>query len=506
MTIAGAIYLRAKSIAIVGAGPSAVAAAKYLLAEKAFDRIEIFEQRGKAGGIWNYTNHQRNESLFRIPQTNPRGENQDPFWEPKSTDTISLGETDESENFNLQPNVSYISPIYDDLETNNPRPLMQFQGQEWPPNTPLYPRHELVLAHVEAYGKDVQHLVHYETQVVNVEPVNESAWAVTTRNLRSSERSTEVFDAVIVANGHFIVPQIPDISGIREWNKCYPGSITHAKYYRRSSEFTGKKVIVVGNSASGSDISFQICQSSQQPLLWSCRSSSPANAISTHLRRELPPISRFLPENRTVEFEDGTLETGIDAILFATGYFYSLPFLENLQPKLITDGSQVNHTYQHLFYAPRPTLSFLVLNQRVTPFPVAEAQSAVLARILSGRLSLPDQSIMEEWQQKTISESVVSRNFHLLPAPKDAQYMNEMSDWALSAPPREGLENEGQGKIPPRWGEYEFWCRENFPSIRKAFMAFGEERTNVTELADVAFGYNDFLEHKKVRSVLDFVS
>jgi len=380
---------------------------------------------------------------------------------------------------------------------------MEFQGQKWPPKTPLYPRHETVLAHVEAYGKDVQHHVKYETQVVNVEPIDQTAWAVTTRNLRDNIELTEKFDAVIVANGHFVVPHIPEMTGLREWNERYPGSISHAKYYRRASDFAGKKTIVVGSSASGSDISLQVCRSSQQPLLWSCRSTPPINAISTPLRRQLPPISKLNPDNRTVEFEDGTVETGIDTILFATGYLYSLPFLEKIQPRLITDGSHVNHTYQHLIYAPQPTLSFLVLNQRVTPFPVAEAQSAVLARILSGRLPLPDKIIMEEWQQKRISESIVSRNFHLLPTPTDAHYMNDMSNWALSAPPREGLENDGQGKIPPRWGEYEFWCRENFPAIRKAFMGFGEERIKLTELADVGFGYDDFLEHKKARSWLE---
>jgi 2-polyprenyl-6-methoxyphenol hydroxylase-like FAD-dependent oxidoreductase len=34
-----------KRIAIVGAGPSGLAVAKYLLAEKAFDKIDIYEQQ-----------------------------------------------------------------------------------------------------------------------------------------------------------------------------------------------------------------------------------------------------------------------------------------------------------------------------------------------------------------------------------------------------------------------------------------------------------------------------
>ncbi len=44
-----------KRIAIVGAGPTGLAAAKYLVAENAFDTIDIYEQQGEVGGVWNYT-------------------------------------------------------------------------------------------------------------------------------------------------------------------------------------------------------------------------------------------------------------------------------------------------------------------------------------------------------------------------------------------------------------------------------------------------------------------
>jgi hypothetical protein len=150
-------------------------------------------------------------------------------------------------------------------------------------------------------------------------------------------------------------------------------------------------------------------------------------------RREVPPIARFLPEKRGVEFEDGTIESDIDAIVFATGYFYSLPFLENVKPALITDGSHVNHTFQHLFFAPQPTLSFLALNQRVIPFPIAEAQASVIARVYSGRISLPSYIEMRKWEEEIIAEMGHGRNFHLLPFPKDGNYINELSHWALRA-------------------------------------------------------------------------
>jgi cation diffusion facilitator CzcD-associated flavoprotein CzcO len=488
--------LKAKSIAIVGAGPSGIAAAKYLLAEKAFNRIVLFEQRNRPGGIWNYSADHTNEDLFTIPQTNPRGKNQDPVF----TRQPLFANEDETKNWSKD--LSFVSPMYEKLETNIPRGLMGFQGLDWPRDSQLFPTHETVLKYIEDYGADVQHLVHYRTQVINAQPTSEapdSSWRIRIRRLGSTDEHELEFDALIVANGHFIVPYVPDIPNIQEWSEKYPGRISHSKYYRKPENYQGKKVIVVGNSASGADISNQVAANCQSPLLWSSKSVSMFSAThgsADQRRREVPPIKRFILENRGVEFEDGIIESNIDTIVFATGYFYSLSFLEEVNPALITDGSHVNHTYQHLFYAPQPTLSFLTLNQRVIPFPLAEAQASVVARVYSGRLSLPSYAEMQKWEANVIAEMGDGRNFHLLPFPKDGNYLNEMSRWALSAPPKEGLENDGKGKVPPIWGEWEFWCRENFPAIRRAFGELGEKRHQARSIEEVGFSFEEWKKEK----------
>ncbi|KAI4938893.1 uncharacterized protein J4E92_000174 [Alternaria infectoria] len=493
--------IRARTIAIVGAGPSGVAAAKYLRAEKAFDKIVLFEQRGRSGGIWIYTGEQRDENLFDIPQTNPNKDVQKPEWQPK--DAVVNGNIDTNGINGTSKIPSFLSPMYEKLETNIPRGLMGFQDLDWPADSQLFPTHETVLKYIDDYSADVQNLVRYCTQVTNVSPVDpdvaSSPWKVTTHNLLKNEDVSEIYDAVIVANGHFIVPYIPPMARIKEWAAQNPGRISHSKYYRKPEDFTGKKTIVVGNSASGADVSAQIAEFCQKPLLWSTRSQSMFSAThgtagEDQKRREVPPIKQFLPNSRGVMFEDGTEEHDIDAIVFATGYFYSLPFLQDVEPKLITTGERVNHTYQHVFYAPRPTLSFLALNQRVIPFPVAEVQSAVLARIYSGRLSLPSRQEMRDWEKSIEEEMGAGRNFHLLPFPKDANYINAMSKWALSAECKEGLENNDRGKVPPIWGEWEYWCRENFPKIRQAFGKMGEKRRDIRDVKELGF---DFEEYQK---------
>jgi cation diffusion facilitator CzcD-associated flavoprotein CzcO len=489
------ITMKAKTIAIVGAGPSGVIAAKYLLAEKAFSKIVLFEQRHKSGGIWNYTGSQRDENLFSIPQTDPNKDFQKPEWQ---TEEATVNGHDESDKLNGTPKVpSFLSPMYEKLETNIPRGLMGFQNLDWPSESQLFPTHPTVLKYIEDYTKPINHLIQYNTQVTSISPVSPTspttAWTVTTTHLPTNQPTTEVFDAVIVANGHFIVPHLPPIDGIEEWNTAHPGRITHSKYYRHPSEFLNKKVIVVGNSASGADISAQITPHCSHPLLWSTRSQSLFSA--THgspdpSRREVPSIATFLPDKRGVRFQDGTEEHNIDAIIFATGYFYSLPFIAPpLSQTLITTGEKVNHTYNHIFFSPQPTLSFLALNQRVIPFPLAEAQAAVISRVCSGRLCLPSVPSMLAWEKQVEEEMGSGKNFHLLPFPKDALYINAMSKWALSAAEKQGLESGGKGKVPPVWGEWEFWCRENFPRIRRAFGERGEERKEVRSVGELGFDF-----------------
>ncbi|KAH6638880.1 hypothetical protein C7974DRAFT_122821 [Boeremia exigua] len=492
--------MRAKTIAVIGAGPSGLVAARYLRAEKAFSKIALFEQRPRDGGIWNYTARERTEDLFSVPQINPVGRNQDPIWANPTANGCTAAATNGTCGASKHP--VFVSPMYERLETNIPRGLMGFKGFDWPQDSQLFPKHQTVLQYIQDYGADVQDTVHYSTQVTNAVPASSdpsSPWNVTYRDLQTSATTTETYDAVIVANGHFINPYIPDIANIAEWNKTHPGLISHSKYYRRPEEFAAKKVIVVGNSASGADISSQIAEHSVLPLLWSSKSTNlfVSATPSDPRRRELPPIKRFIPETRGVEFEDGTVEADIDAVVFATGYFYSLPFLEHVTPRLITDGSHVNHTYKHLFFAPRPTLSFLALPQRVVPFATAEAQAAVLARVYSGRLPLPPLADMQRWEEAQKAEAGDGRGFHLLPFPKDGQNINELSKWALSAPRRAGLDNEGQGMLPPVWGEWEFWCRENFPAIRQAFGKLGEKRFETRTLEEVGFSFEEY--KKKVQ-------
>lgn len=67
------------------------------------------------------------------------------------------------------------------------------------------------------------------------------------------------------------------------------------------------------------------------------------------------PISYITPNDRTAHFEDGTSETGVDHIIFGTGFTWTLPFL----PQVSTRNNRVPDLYQHVFYRHDPTLCFV---------------------------------------------------------------------------------------------------------------------------------------------------
>ncbi|KAL4944588.1 hypothetical protein BDV06DRAFT_210119 [Aspergillus oleicola] len=461
-------------VAIIGAGPGGLAAAKYLLAERKFNTITIFEQRDQPGGVWNYTG-------------------------------------DEGINGGATATTTILSPVYDSLETNIPNSLMQFCETPFPPGTALFPSHHVVKEYLHRYAEDLRPFIKFSAEVIDVSLTRhelKSELTVTWRDLVSGKSSTANFDAAIIANGHHNVPIIPDIPGLEEWESMHPGTTIHSSVYRRAEKFRDKKVIVVGHSASGIDIAAQISQVSKQPLLISERTQKEPTPLPALTSEEvspartppiyLPEITHLIPSAETAYFANGHAESYIDAIILCTGYNFSMPFLLNPEPAIITDGARPHNLYKHVFYTSEPTLAFIGTPQRIVPFPFSQAQAAWVARVFSGRLIIPSQEEMKEWVEESDSGShsksggsgSAERGLNSLAFPLDAEYINSLYDLSMSAVRREGLENDGRGKRPPHWGYKEKWTRENFPAIKRASQMLGERRKEVTTLEELGF-YNE---------------
>lgn len=484
-------------VAIIGAGPVGLAFAKYLLAEKHFSEIVIYEQRDTVGGIWNLSGNAVSKSV-NVPQLDP--------WYGTGSGGEGGGDCDALE---------FESPLYDYLETNIPKQLMAYCDAPFPESDPLFPPHEAVLEYLERYAEDIKSMIRFSTKVTHVELRVEDwegrkkdVWSISSTDLKAGfTGATETYDALVVANGHYTVPYIPSIAGLQEFSRWYRGVVLHSKAYRRPENFAGKKVLVVGNSASGLDIATQIGKFARKPVYLSARSVSAFGTLPpADWREDIDEVVEFLGSDdasRGIRFRSGRIETSFDSVVFATGYFYNFPFLRGadleLGEALITDGSRTRGLYQHLFHIEHPSLVFPVINLKVIPFPLGQNQAAVTSRVWSGRLDLPREEEMRKWERETIQKKGDGKYFHLKKFPEDAAQINELYLWAKEARRRDGLEGDGIGKLGMAWDEKLTWMRSRFPEIRAAFTRRGQDRVNVTEMEELGFDFDEWREEVNMK-------
>ena len=207
--------------------------------------------------------------------------------------------------------------------------------------------------------------------------------------------------------------------------------------------------------------------------------------------RDYPTLVALIPIERGAKFEDGSIERNLDAIIFCTGYAYSFPFLASNDPIVKDEGIRALPLYQYLFHLQYPTLAFIETPEMIVPFPLAECQAAVIARVWSGRLTLPSLHEMQDWRESVIRERGAGRGFHALKPPLDLEYMKEMYNWSRKAEEIATCEIVARGKMPKLWDERACWERMMAAKMKKAFIARGEDRSNVMKYEELGFRFDE---------------
>ncbi|PKK47910.1 hypothetical protein CI102_8320 [Trichoderma harzianum] len=449
-----------KKIAVIGAGPAGLTAARYLQAQGAFDSITVFEQQHQVGGVWLYSS---------LPPKDVPVPQQDPFWGPEPSIWPEGA-----------PAPVFPSPMYERLHANIPGCLMRFHDREFPSDAWVFPRREEIQDYLVRYAEDLRHLIKFchEVRRIDLETKDgRDQWhleAVSTLN--DGEVVRETYDAVVVANGHYSVPFIPAIKKIEDFKKAHPSIITHSKQYRTNDIFKGKKVVVVGNGPSGLDVALQINEVAGKTLL-SVRHATSPDKLAHIGCDEVPEIVEFLPDQRGVLFKDGSVEKDIDHIVFCTGFLFGYPFLPNLNHKIITSGRGVHGLYQHTFLIQHPTIVFPALNMRSVPWPLAESQAAAFSAVWSNALELPPDEEMLRWSKEL--EERQGEALHQYPElGDDGKHINEFYEWIKKA--------KHVGKEPPRWSGELFWQRS---IAMEAKIKFEDEGCKAKTLAELGFHY-----------------
>ncbi|CAG9463527.1 unnamed protein product [Pedinophyceae sp. YPF-701] len=362
-------------VAVVGAGAAGLAAAKELRSEG--HSVVVFEAGEGVGGVWRYD--ERVDS--------------DPLGRARDSSAVH-------------------SSMYQGLRTNLPRELMGYPDLPFHPmamgDRSVDPRrfcgHSEVLAYLEVYAErfDLLPLIRLGTKVVSCRPGSEEgahgrAWDVVTEGPGgATERSR--FDAVVVCNGHYFQPRLPDV----EVAEGFGGVVMHSHNYRNPEDFAGKVVLVLGASASGEDISRELTSSAAHVYLSARTWMNPqwgGDTAPTGDGGNLERVANLVrvDADGTAHFADGSASARpLDAVLYATGYHYAFPFLDEGAAEVRVEDNRVAPLYLDVFPpAQAPSLSFIGLPWKVVPFPQFSVQAAWVARVLSGRAAVPSREEME---------------------------------------------------------------------------------------------------------------
>lgn len=252
---------------------------------------------------------------------------------------------------------------------------------------------------------------------------------------------------------------MPFVNGLNEYTKAYPNRVCHSKSYRSPLLYKSKRVVVVGNSASGRDISLELTQVAQKPVYQSRRSRAKWEGDEAPSGIEWKPIIKEFRDDGRIIFTDDTHLDDIDVVLYCTGYKASFPFWNeetNGGPLWDYQSDRIVGSYLHTFFQDFPTLGIVGLPRTLT-FRSFEYQAIALARLWSNRAAvpLPHRSQQKAWETQRAERTMAEhKKFHDIPwdTGETAEYLDTLFRFA-------GLGTlQGDGRVPPVLSAEMIWA------------------------------------------------
>ena len=346
-------------VAIVGTGPSGLSQLVAFEAARKkgakMPEIVAFEKQSDWGGLWNYT------------------------WR------TGLDENGEPVH----------SSMYRYLWSNGPRECLEFADYSFDRHfrqpIPSFPPREVLFDYItgRARNRGVRKYIRFATPVRFVEYNNKTEkFKVTYEELSDRVARSENFDFVIVATGHFSIPNVPKFEGVER----FPGRVLHGHDFRDAQEFAGKNLLVVGASYSAEDIALQ-CHKYGAKHVTMCWRTKPMGFHWPKGMDERPLLTKI--EGRTAHFKDGWKQE-IDAIILCTGYQHHFPFLEEKLRLKTRNRLNPPGLYKGVFWEKNPKLMYIGMQDQFYTFSMFDAQAWLARDFILGRAKLPSRAKMEK--------------------------------------------------------------------------------------------------------------
>ena len=216
-------------------------------------------------------------------------------------------------------------------------------------------------------------------------------FSVVAKNLEENkDLPVQKFDYVIVATGHFSVPNVPSFPGIDQ----FPGRIIHSHDFRNASQFKDQTLLVVGSSYSAEDIALQTLKYGAKKIVTSYK-TRPMGFKWPPQITEKPLLTKI--EGSTVHFKDGSKDD-VDAIILCTGYLFSFPFLEGRLRLKTGNILFPAGLYKSIVWtqAGNNKLLYIGMQDQYYSYTMFDAQAKWAVNYITGELKLPDNEAMEK--------------------------------------------------------------------------------------------------------------
>ncbi len=434
-------HSKIQSVAIIGGGASGAVALDTLIKQRVFSKITVFERRNILGGIWNLDEHP--DKLTVPPGSEP--DELDPPLPVPSFENVDPDENGQKIIKKPSPKKQnyHHTPSYEGMRTNIPEKLMAYSDvPRWPyldhPERDPFTTIDAVHQYIDTYLNRHPEHIQKRTTVEKLTKIDEKYELILRTQTNEKDKDgnlldkwwKDTFDAIIVATGHYHVPQIPDVPGIKEVYKVFPEKIQHAKTFRSAEGYKDQTVVVVGSRASGADITRLVSKFAKE-VYQSTRShyTSQRTVLQDNVYEEGVITKYELYEDKSgfrIHFTGGDTLENPDVIIYGTGYFFSYPFLREQYPDF-TDGTILPETFQHTFYTPDPKITTIGVPTDGISFRCFEYQAVLVARYYAGEIALPSDEEQRKWRDNRLKDHGSTRSYHTVGFEGAEQYFKELT-------------------------------------------------------------------------------
>lgn len=326
------------------------------------------------------------------------------------------------------------SVMYGNLRTNLPKEIMPFDADHMFDNSlRSFITHNDVDQYLTKFYHDegLENYTRLGCEVIDCFKSGKS-WVV--RSKAGGKTIEDLYDALIIANGHYDLPFSPPLEGIEH----FQGTVMHSREYDDVEVFRGKTVLVVGTKSSGTDMAREISSVASLVHL-SDRGMNDSTCRSYGNIIHRPALRAIVASSGDVEFMDGE-QVHVDIILWCTGFLYDYPFFgEDAKIHLqhfAENKRRVGNLYQQLLNINDPTVAFVGLPFSVVPFVLFRAQARWLAAVFSGRLSLPPKCEQAAWlrehEERLHSLRLLDTKYHFLGGDAQFHYVRGLARASMS--------------------------------------------------------------------------